>query len=120
MDQSWAVFIGGLGIGSTATAFIQYALTRHAKQQDLRQAELKEAFAGFMAAFAKLNENDSSRENQVNVGLWVARIQLVASQKVCASIEVVKMTKPNSPQRTEAIDQMLKEMRAELGVGRER
>ena len=120
MEQSWAVFLGGLGLGSAVTAFVQHALARRAKQQDLRLAELKEAFTGFLAAFAKMNENDSSRENQVNFGLWVARIQLVASPKVSACIEAVKKTSPSSGQRTAAIDAMLAEMRNDLGIGRER
>lgn len=118
MDQSWAVFLGGLGVGSAITAFVQHALARKAKQQDLRLAELREAFTGFLAAFAKMNENDASRENEVNFGLWVARIQLVASPKVSACIEAVKKTSPNSTQRTTAIDAMLTEMRNDLGIGR--
>jgi len=120
MDQSWAVFLGGLGVGSAITAFVQHSLARRAKQHDLRIAELKEAFTGFLAAFAKMNENDTSRENQVNFGLWVARIQLVASPNVSSRIEAVKKTKPNSAQRTEAIDAMLGEMRNDLGIGRKR
>ncbi len=120
MEQSWAVFLGGLGVGSAVTAFVQHALARRAKHQDLRLTELKEAFTGFLAAFAKMNENDSLRENQVAFGLWVARIQLVASPKVSACIEAVKQTSPNSGQRTAAIDAMLKEMRNDLGIGSER
>lgn len=120
MESSWAVFLGGLGVGSAVTAFVQHALARRAKQEDLRLAELKEAFTGFLAAFAKMNENDSSRENQVNFGLWVARIQLVASPKVSTCIERVKETSPRSPQRATAIDAMLAEMRSDLGIGRDR
>ena len=119
MEQSWAVFLGGLGVGSAVTAFVQHALARRAKQQDLRLAELKEAFTGFLAAFAKMNEDDGSRENQVNFGLWVARIQLVASPKVSACIETMRKTNPNSNHRTAAIDAMLVEMRGDLGIGRE-
>ncbi len=121
MEQSWAVFLGGLGIGSAITsaitAFVQHSLSRRAKQQDLRMTELKEAFTGFLAAYAKINENDTSRENQVNFGLWVARIQLVASSKVSASIEAVKQTKANSEARGAAIDAMLLAMRKDLGIG---
>ena len=121
MEQSWAVFLGGLGIGSAVTsaltALVQHSLARRAKQQDLRMIELKEAFTGFLAAYAKMNENDTSRENQVNFGLWVARIQLVASSKVSASIEAVKQTKANSEARGAAIDAMLLAMRKDLGIG---
>lgn len=120
MEPSWAVFLGGLGVGSAVTAFVQHALARRAKQQDLRLAELKEAFTGFLAALAKMTENDGSRENQVNFGLWVARIQLVASPKVSECVEAVKETDPNSAQRTSAIDKMLMEMRDDLGIGRAR
>ena len=117
MEQSWAVFLGGLGVGSAITAFVQHSLARHAKQQDLRMSELKEAFTGFLSAYAKINENDTSRENQVNFGLWVARIQLVASSNVSACIEAVKQTKPNSAARGAAIDAMLLAMRKDLGIG---
>ncbi len=121
MEQSWAVFLGGLGIGSIVTsaitALVQHSLARRAKQQDLRMTELKEAFTGFLAAYAKINENDTSRENQVNFGLWAARIQLVASSKVSASIEAVKQTKANSEARGAAIDAMLLAMRKDLGIG---
>jgi hypothetical protein len=64
-----------------------------------------------------MNENDTSRENQVNFGLWVARIQLVACAEVSACIEAVKQTKPNSTARTAAIDALLLEMRRDLGIG---
>ncbi len=121
MEQSWAVFLGGLGIGSAitsaVTALVQHSLARRAKQQDLRMTELKEAFTGFLAAYAKMNENDASRENQVNFGLWVARIQLVASSKVSASIEAVKQTKANTEARGATIDAMLLAMRKDLGIG---
>ncbi|MGC3872197.1 hypothetical protein ACPF7Z_02870 [Halomonas sp. GXIMD04776] len=63
MESSWALFLGGLGVGSALTAFIQHILAQRAKQQDLRLSELKEAFTGFLAAFAKMNEEDSSRES---------------------------------------------------------
>lgn len=120
MEQSWAVFLGGLGVGSAVTAFVQHALARKAKQQDLRLAEIKEAFTGFLAVFAKMNENDTSRESQANFGLWTARIQLVASPKVTACIEAMRKTSPNSAHRTAAVDAMLVEMRNDLGIGRER
>ena len=117
-DQSWAVFLGGLGVGSAVTAIVQHALAWRAKQQDLRTAELKEAFTGFLAAFARMNEDDAFRENQVSFGLWAARIQLVASREVTACIEALKQTKPNSPARTSAVDALLSEMRRDLGIGR--
>jgi hypothetical protein len=120
MEQSWAVFLGGLGVGSAVTAFVQHALARHAKQQDLRMSELKEAFTGFLAAFAKMKENDASRENQANFGLWVARVQLVASPSVSNCIDTVIHSQPNSAARTTAFDAMLLEMRKDIGIGKQR
>ena len=119
MDQSWAVFLGGLGFGSAITACVQHSLTRMGKRQDLILVELKEAFTGFLAAFAKLNENDASRENQVNFALWVARIQLVASSRVNVCIQTLQQTKSHSSQRATAINEMLKEMRSDLGISRD-
>ena len=107
----------GSAVTSAVTALVQHSLARRAKQQDLRMTELKEAFTGFLAAYAKMNENDASRENQVNFGLWEARIQLVASSKVSASIEAVKRTKANTAARGAAIDAMLLAMRKDLGIG---
>ena len=120
METSWAVFLGGLGVGSAVTAIVQHSLARRAKRQDMRLAELKEAFTGFLAAFAKMNEDDTSRENQVNFALWAARIQLVASPEVSASIEAVKDSSPHSAQRSMTIDKMLEAMRNDLGIGRRR
>lgn len=87
METSWAVFLGGLGLGSVATSIVQHILARSAKKADTLVNERKEAFTGYLAALAKINENDHSRENLANYGLWVARVQLVAAPGVSQAIE---------------------------------
>lgn len=114
-DTSWAVFLGGLGVGSAVTAFVQHYLARRAKAADTRLNELKEAFSGYLAALAELNKS-GSRENQVNYGLWVARVQLVASSVVVKAIEGIRATEPGTPDRSAAIDRALAAMRNDLGV----
>ena len=118
MDQSWAVFVGGLGLGSAITAFVQHSLARRAKLQDLQITELKEAFTGFLAAFAKMAEDDVSLQNKATFSLWVARVQLVASSDVNLSVEALKNTPPNSSSRRAATDLMLLAMRRDLGLSR--
>ena len=115
IDTSWAVFLGGLGIGSAVTAFVQHYLARRAKTADTRLSELKEAFSGYLAALADLNTSNS-REYQVKYGLWVARVQLVASHEVAQSIEAIRDTQPFTPERTAAIDRAIAAMRKDLGI----
>lgn len=114
-DTSWAVFLGGLGVGSAVTAFVQHYLARRAKAADTRLYELKEAFSGYLAAFAELDKS-GNRENQVNYSLWVARVQLVASPAVVKAIEGIRATEPGTPDRSAAVDRALATMRSDLRI----
>lgn len=115
MENSWALLLGGAGIGTILTSIVQHFLAQQARKNDLRFSELKEAYTGLLAAVGKLNESDS-RENQVGFGMWAARVQLVGSPAVTACIEEMRKTDPHTASRGKAIDNMLREMRRDLGI----
>lgn len=106
----------GIGIASIVGNFVQHKLTQSAKNEERRLNELKESFTGFLSAFANLNKDDKSRENQMNFALWRARVQLVASEDVNASISELMESAPNSPLRTTSVEKMINSMRSDMKI----
>lgn len=115
IEQTIAIFLGGLGLGAVLPAVIQHFLLQRAKSFDTRISERKSAFDGFLVALTAL-EKHGSRENQLDFALWEARIKLVASDKVIDAIIALKVTEPGTSSRKTQVDAVLEAVRHDLGI----
>lgn len=111
--ESILIFLGGLGAGSIATALVQHWLTRRGKKEDVRFTEKKIAFEGFLSAYAALAEGWSDHKAK-EFALWETKIQLVASRDVISAIAKLKAAQPGQAERSDAHDDMMRAMRADL------
>lgn len=117
MDQlgSIAAFLGGVGAGSTVTALIQHFLARRSQRADLLHSNRTKAFTGVLRALEAL-EVSHTQEKAKSFGYWVCRTQLVASDRVVEAISRMRATDPMTPQREQAMQEMLGAMRADLDM----
>jgi hypothetical protein len=108
-------FLAGIGFGSVVSASVQHYLNRRAKRQDQIAAELREAFIGLLEAL-KVLETSNTKEHAKRLGYWIARIQLVGSQRVYSAVEAWGRTDAGTPERKTAMDDMIATMRSDLGI----
>lgn len=108
-------FLGGLGVGSVVSAIVQHRLSRVATQQNNLFAERKSAFDGLLVSYASLAEGWTDSKAK-NFALCEARIQLVGSEATVVALGNLKASEPGAVQRDLAHQQLIKNMRKDLGL----
>ncbi|WP_126166891.1 hypothetical protein [Shewanella khirikhana] len=109
---------GGLGIGSLLTQAVLHFLQRKSKKDDVRTERLEQAFASLLVAYTDVIKNADDRNHQLTFAMWEARIQLIASDNVVKSIQILKQTAPHTPARGDALEKMIAAMRNDLGIAK--
>lgn len=119
VDSSTLIsFAGGLGLGSAATAFVKHWLQRRGKHADILLEQKRQAFDGFLVAYADLAKGWSD-EKAKQFALCEARIQLIGSTRVIQSIALLKSSEPDSESRARAHNQLILSIREDLGLSGE-
>lgn len=111
-------FLGSAGIGALALAIVQHILSRHERDLDRRNEELKEAYAGFLNAISLLRSDKDVTEADVNMRYWVARVQLVCSRDVLECLLELEGSKRKSMASKIKTDSVVFAMRRDLGIAK--
>ncbi len=116
MDAQFLLpLIGGLGIGSLLTTVTHWYFLNRNEQKKRSFEEKKEAYVGLIDALYQL-EVEFSHSNSKKYGLWEIRAVLVGSPEVVMCAKLMKKTEPGSAERKKTLDDLLEEMRKDLGV----
>ena len=107
-------FVTGLGTGSLLTAVVTHWLARRAKKADENHDALQRAFDDLLQTYAELNVEHSQAQVK-HFALCEARLQLIASERVCNAIAQLKNAAPHSEERGHAEAELTKAMRENLG-----
>ncbi|GAP67108.1 hypothetical protein MBSD_n2424 [Mizugakiibacter sediminis] len=108
-----SAFLGGLGAGSVVTALLQHFLARRAQLEDVLRKDRSEVYSGLLQALESL-EVTNSIENAKRFGMWAARAEVIGSDDVIDAIAKMRVTPPNSTERSAALALLLKRMRSDL------
>lgn len=106
--------ICAFGAGSFAT--IAYA-AREKRKADSRErlfSEKKEAYFGFLSALQKASGDKSGEEDQLELGLWIAKSEIFGPKDLRLAIDAMKHTAPRSRARTAAMELTCAIIRADL------
>nr|WP_315496925.1 hypothetical protein [uncultured Rhodoferax sp.] len=111
--SSLGAFLGGLGAGSIATAFLQHLLSRRAQRIDALRKDRSEVYAGLLQALEVI-EVEYSVANAKRFGMWAARTEVIGSTEVISAVAAMRASSPDSPERAEAFSRLLRSMREDL------
>ena len=105
-------------MGAVVSAVIQSYLTTRSQGKRDAFAERKEAYVGLWEAFYRQDVAGYTKDSEFDVGHWMLRCELVASQDVLKNLEVWADKKPGSDERITATKAVKAAMRNDLGIAR--
>lgn len=103
------------GLGSIATAVVQYWLSVHQTKQKRSFDERKEAYVGLLNAYhrAAVEQTEAAAKE---FAYWQMRCELVAPGPVRRAITRIVETNENPSERRVAHDELKAQLRRDLGV----
>ncbi|MDA0782144.1 MAG: hypothetical protein PQ612_04930 [Rickettsiales bacterium] len=110
MDYIQILSAAGI-VGSLLTTLVQAWITNRQHLNNRAFQEKKEAYVGFFGSIAKVN---STPEEAVCAGLWAARVNIVAPEK----IRKIILSYQGAPkdQRGKVVKKLEEAIRQDLGV----
>jgi hypothetical protein len=113
--QTIIAFLGGVGLGSIATAVVKHLLDRKAKREDIAFSAKKEAIDGLLQAYRDVAV-EPSEEVLKRFAYWEAQINILCSERLSNAVARLKVSQPGSQKREKADKEMREAMRDELKV----
>lgn len=106
--------LGAAGFGSLLTVKLRHWTSRSADHSDRLFNERKEAYLGLLESWVRQENEEFSETSFRDVGHWVLRCELVASNNVFDCLQNWKSSAPGSEARTIATDALKAAMRMDL------
>ena len=112
--MDWQSLLGFVGIGSLLTVLVQAWISSRAVKKERQRLERKEAYIGLLEAWVRQENLGFSGETLRDVGHWVLRVELVASDSVLKALRNWVSSTPGSSDRSAATDALKNAMREDL------
>ncbi len=107
--------LGGLGIGQIIQSIVTYKSNKKSTHEMRCYQEKRESYIDLLDAI-HLAGVHHSEENAKNFARWQTRVKLFGSEKVAKHAQEIADTTPGTKARHSAYSNLLREMRADLGV----
>jgi hypothetical protein len=113
--QTGIALVGVFGLGGIFQSALTHWLGRKKDKAERVFEEKKEAYIGLIEALyaATIEPNGKSAKDY---GHWHIRTQLVGSPGVIEFSETLRDSKPHSPERKNAMENLFQEMRNDLNI----
>lgn len=113
--MDWMALLTAFGLGSIVSALVQALLKRSEVTSNRRFTEKREAFIGFLEAYASLAtlQTDAAAKQ---FAYWEIRCQIVAHKRVSIALAELKQSAPDSQERDAAHAALIEAMRRDLQV----
>ncbi|MEY8830200.1 hypothetical protein AB9K34_17630 [Sedimentitalea sp. XS_ASV28] len=112
--MDFVALLTAFGVGSLATAVIQFWLSERIISKRRIYDERKEAYLGLLESWMKYESREPNKQGEFNVGHWLLRSQLVASDSTRLLLDEWEQTEAGSPDRIRATKQLKAAMRTDL------
>lgn len=106
--------VSAIGLGSILAIIVQYLFSNYSAIRYRKYEERKEAYVGLLEAWVRQENTDFTQASEKDVGLWVERVLLVASDKVHALLSGWLEVEPGSKERIDVTKQLKAAMRGDL------
>jgi len=112
--MDWGTIIGAFGLGSLATTLLQNWLAMRSRREERSFSERKEAYVGLLEAWVRSENGGLTEESARDVGHWVARCELVASDAAYQALGKWMASEPGSETRKAATETLKSQMREDM------
>jgi hypothetical protein len=102
------------GVGSIMTAIIQFWLSARATGKQRMYDERKAAYIGLLQSWKEYESAEPSKRGEYEIGHWLLRSQLVASEPTLLNLINWEQTIPGSQERIAATKTLKTAMRKDL------
>ena len=106
--------ITAFGLGSILTSFVQWFVANRSTIKQRKYDERKEAYVGLLESWVRQEKENFSGTSELDVGHWLLRSQLVASENVYSLLESWGDTVPGADDRVEITKKLKSAMRDDL------
>ena len=106
--------VTAFGLGSILTVIVQYYVSNRSAVKHRKYDERKEAYIGLLEAWVRQESADFSQATMKDVGHWILRSQLVASEGVYTLLSDWMEAEPGSKVRIDVTNRLKSAMRDDL------
>lgn len=107
-------FLSGLGLGGIIVFLIKHYLEQKSKLKEIWLLDYKAACDGLLDTYREVALTNSP-ESLHKYAYWELKLQLYASESVLSKLDKLKKSTPSSNEREIAQQELLREMRKDLG-----
>jgi len=106
--------VTAFGLGSILTSFVSWFVSNRSIIKQRKYDERKEAYVGLLESWIKQEKDHFSANSGLDVGHWLLRAQLVASENVFLLLKNWENSVPGADDRIEVTNKLKSAMRDDL------